>query len=107
MLIKTSFRCTPAERKELEQYSKKNQKTLSEYIRLRLLEPETVQGKLALHAALSQTTEHLAAVSQHLAENQKILTAVLNTLFQFMASDIGQDKAREIFDSVINRMEAD
>lgn len=105
MLIKTSFRCSEAERKELSQYAKANNKTLSEYVRLRLLAPETVQGKIALHEAVININTQMDIIAQNLEENQKTLTAILNTLFQFMAEDIGQDKTKEIFTKIKTRME--
>jgi len=107
-----NVRLTSFEQAQLEKQSKSHKMTISEYVRLQLFDSATLEARIGLseligdmQAEISNINNQLETIGLHLAEHQKSLTMVLNTLFQFMAVDIGADRARQVFTDIKNKME--
>lgn len=102
-MVRITFQLPGQQHNELVKYAKKSKKSISEYIRLRLFDSETVESKISIYAIVQSTqTEvdnlksQLEIIGIHLVENEKKLSGILNMLYQFMRQDIGPEKAKEI-----------
>lgn len=106
-MARIAIRLSDREHTELGKYARQNKKTMSEYIRLRLFEPETIQEKInffenmeELNTNIDRLEKQSLILADYLVENQKNMSIMINLIYQFMVAKIGREEAKLLVDKV-------